>query len=35
MVAAIFLFDLNWTVLGPVLIVLAGLGLLLNVILPG
>ena len=35
MVAAVFLFDLNWTVLGPVLIILAGLGLLINVILPG
>jgi hypothetical protein len=35
MVAAIFLFDLNWTVLGPILIVLAGLGLLINVVLPG
>jgi hypothetical protein len=35
MIAAMFLFDLNWTVLGPVLIVLAGLGLLINVILPG
>jgi hypothetical protein len=35
MVAAIFLLDHNWTVLGPVLIILAGLGLLINVILPG
>ena len=35
MVAAIFLFDLNWPVLGPVLIILAGLGLLINVVLPG
>jgi len=35
MVAAMFLFELNWTVLGPILIVLAGLGLLINVILPG
>lgn len=35
MVAAMFLFDLNWTVLGPVLVILAGLGLLINVILPG
>jgi hypothetical protein len=35
MVTAIFLLDLNWTVLGPVLIILAGLGLLINVILPG
>jgi hypothetical protein len=35
MVAAILLLDLNWTILGPVLIILAGLGLLINVILPG
>lgn len=35
MVAAIFLFNLNWTILGPVLLILAGLGLLVNVILPG
>jgi hypothetical protein len=35
MVAAVFLFDLNWTVLGPILIILAGLGLLINVVLPG
>ena len=35
MVAAIFLFNLNWTVIGPVLLILAGLGLLINVILPG
>jgi hypothetical protein len=35
MVTAIFLLDLNWTVLGPVLIILAGLGLLINVLLPG
>jgi hypothetical protein len=35
MVAAIFLFDLNWTVLGPILLILAGLGLLINVVLPG
>lgn len=35
MVTATFLLDLNWTVLGPVLIILGGLGILLNVILPG
>jgi cation transport ATPase len=35
MVVAIFLFNLNWTILGPVLLILAGLGLLINVILPG
>ncbi len=35
MVTAIFLFNLSWTYLGPILIILAGIGLLLNVILPG
>ena len=35
MVAAIFLFNLNWTVVGPILVILAGLGLLVNMILPG
>lgn len=35
MLAAVFLFALNWTVLGPILTILAGLGLLINVILPG
>jgi hypothetical protein len=35
MVTAIFLLGLNWTILGPVLLILAGVGLLLNVILPG
>ena len=34
MVAAVFLFNLNWTVAGPVLIILAGIGLLLNAFLP-
>ena len=34
MVAAIFLFNLNWTILGPVLIILVGVGLLVNTILP-
>lgn len=34
MVATIFLLNLNWTILGPILLVLAGLGLLVNVILP-
>ena len=33
-VTAIFLFNLNWGLLGPVLIILAGLGLLLNALLP-
>jgi len=35
MVAAFFLLNLNWTVLGPVLLILAGAGMLINVILPG
>jgi hypothetical protein len=35
MLAAIFLLNLNWTILGPVLLILAGLGLLVNVFLPG
>ena len=34
MVTTIFLLDLNWTYLGPILLVLAGLGLLVNVLLP-
>ena len=34
MVTAMLLLDLDWTVLAPVLIVLAGLGLLINVLLP-
>ncbi len=34
MVAAVFLFGLNWGVVGPLLIVLAGIGLLLNAFLP-
>lgn len=35
MVAAVFLFNLNWNILGPVLLILGGVGLLVNVILPG
>jgi len=35
MVTAFFLLNLNWTILGPVLLILAGVGILLNVILPG
>ena len=35
MVTAVFLLNLNWTILGPVLLILAGAGILLNVILPG
>ena len=34
MIAAIFLFNLNWTWFGPALIILAGIGLLLNATLP-
>lgn len=34
MVTAVFLLNLNWTLLGPVLLILAGLGILLNVLLP-
>jgi cation transport ATPase len=34
-VTAMFLFNLNWTILGPGLLILAGVGLLVNVILPG
>lgn len=35
MIAAIFLLELNWIILGPVLLILAGAGLLLNAMLPG
>lgn len=34
MIAAVFLFNLNWTWFGPLLIILAGIGLLFNSILP-
>ncbi len=34
MVAAIFLFNLNWGLLGPILIILAGTAILLNALLP-
>jgi hypothetical protein len=34
MVTAGLLLELDWTVLGPVLVILAGLGLLINVVLP-
>ncbi len=34
LVAAMFLFNLNWTILGPVLLALAGIGLLANGMLP-
>lgn len=32
--AGMFLFNLNWTLMGPVLLVLAGLGLLGNALIP-
>jgi hypothetical protein len=35
MVTAVFLLGLNWIIIGPVLLILAGLGILLNVVLPG
>lgn len=33
--SAIFLFDLNWMVMGPVLLILAGISILMNVVIPG
>jgi O-antigen/teichoic acid export membrane protein len=33
-VTGIILFDLNWTIWGPVLIILAGIGILISFILP-
>jgi hypothetical protein len=35
MVAAIFLFNLSWGLLGPAILVLAGIGILINALLPG
>jgi hypothetical protein len=35
LVAFIFLFGLNWTILGPGLLILAGIGLFVNALLPG
>lgn len=35
MVAVTFLLNLNWGLVGPLLLILAGVGLLLNVMLPG
>lgn len=35
MITAVFLFNLNWSLLGPILIILAGVGLLINTMLPG
>jgi hypothetical protein len=34
MVAAAFLFNLNWALVGPALLLLAGFGILVNVLLP-
>jgi hypothetical protein len=34
LVAAVFLFNLNWAILGPVLIILVGIGLFINAALP-
>jgi ABC-type uncharacterized transport system permease subunit len=34
LVTAMFLFGMNWTILGPVLLALAGIGLIVNVLLP-
>ncbi len=34
LVAAAFLLDMNWTFVGPILIILAGLGLIANYLLP-
>lgn len=34
LITAAFLFNLNWTILGPVLLMLAGAGLLINGALP-
>ena len=35
LVAASFLFNLNWTYFGPALLILAGIGVLANAMLPG
>jgi hypothetical protein len=34
-ITCIFLFNLSWTYLGPILIILAGIGILVNFALPG
>jgi peptidoglycan/LPS O-acetylase OafA/YrhL len=34
-VTAVLLFELNWTIFGPILIILVGVGLLFNFMLPG
>lgn len=35
LVAAVFLFNLSWGLLGPAIIILAGIGILINAVLPG
>lgn len=35
MVTVVLLFELNWTVLGPILIILVGIAILTNALLPG
>jgi cation transport ATPase len=35
LVAAIFLFNLSWGLLGPILLILIGIGIFVNVALPG
>ena len=35
LVSAMFLFNLDWVVLGPVILILAGAGLLINAVFPG
>ena len=35
MVAMLFLFNMNWSLLWPILLILAGVGALLNALLPG
>ena len=35
LIAAIFLFNLSWTILGPAVLIMAGVGILLSALLPG
>jgi ABC-type uncharacterized transport system permease subunit len=35
LVTVSFLFNLNWTIFGPLLIILTGIGLVINTMLPG
>jgi drug/metabolite transporter (DMT)-like permease len=35
LVTGMFLFSLNWTILGPALLILAGISLIVNMIIPG